>query len=57
MDESKKETKNDIKRKEYLDDIGQAMQAIYRLIHRVPEQFRNKFRDIYSALVKLYSES
>jgi hypothetical protein len=45
------------KRKEYLDDLGQAMQVIYKLTHKVPEQYKNKFREIYTILVMLYSES
>jgi hypothetical protein len=53
MDISKKE----LKRKEYLEQIGNAMRVIYSIIHLVPENYRSKLRDTYSLLVQIYSET
>jgi hypothetical protein len=46
-----------MKRKEYLDQIGNAMRVIYSIIHLVPEQYRDKLRGTYALLVRIYSET
>jgi predicted nucleic acid-binding protein len=45
------------KRKEYLDQVGEAIRVIYSIIHLVPEKYRDKLRDTYSILVQIYSET
>jgi hypothetical protein len=50
-------TKNDIKRKQYLDQIGNELRVIYSIIHLVPEKYRDKLRDTYTLLVQIYSET
>jgi hypothetical protein len=51
------QTSKNVKRKEYLDQIGNAMRVIYSIIHIVPEQYRNNLRDTYTLLVQIYSET
>jgi hypothetical protein len=53
MDTSKK----DLKRKEYLEQIGNTMRVIYSIIHLVPEEYRDKLRSTYTLLVQIYSET
>jgi hypothetical protein len=45
------------KRKQYLDQVGSALRAIYAIIHLVPEKYKHKLRETYSILVEIYSES
>jgi hypothetical protein len=45
------------KRKQYLDQIGNALRALYAIIHLVPEKYREKLRETYSILVQIYSET
>jgi hypothetical protein len=50
-------TKIDIKRKQYLDQVGNALRVIYSIIHLVPEKYKDKLREIYTVLVQIYSET
>jgi predicted nucleic acid-binding protein len=50
-------TNIDIKRKQYLDQVGNALRVIYSIIHLVPEKYRDKLRETYTLLVQIYSET
>jgi hypothetical protein len=50
-------TKIEIKRKQYLDQVGNALRVIYAIIHQVPEKYRDKLRETYTLLVQIYSET
>jgi predicted nucleic acid-binding protein len=50
-------SKNEIKRKQYLDQVGKALRVIYSIIHLVPEKYRDKLRETYNLLVQIYSET
>jgi hypothetical protein len=45
------------KRKQYLDQVGSALRAVYAIISLVPEKYRAKLRETYSILVEIYSET
>jgi hypothetical protein len=49
--------KSEIKRKQYLDQVGSALRNIYAIIHLVPEKYRQKLREKYTLLVEIYSET
>jgi hypothetical protein len=49
-------TKIDIKRKQYLDQVGNALRVIYAIIHLMPEKYREKLRETDTILVEIYSE-
>jgi hypothetical protein len=51
------DSKINIKRKQYLDQVGNALRAIYSIIHQVPEKYRAKLRETYTLLVQIYSET
>jgi predicted nucleic acid-binding protein len=48
---------NNNKRKQYLDQSGNALRVIYSIIHLVPEKYRDKLRETYNLLVQIYSET
>jgi hypothetical protein len=50
-------SKSDVKRKQYLDQVGNAFRAIYAIICIVPEKYREKLRETYTLLVQIYSET
>jgi hypothetical protein len=50
-------SKIDLKRKQYLDQVGNALRDIYAIIHLVPEKYREKLRETYTLLVQIYSET
>jgi predicted nucleic acid-binding protein len=45
------------KRKQYLDQVGNALRVIYSIIHLVPEKYRDKLRETYTLLVQIYFET
>jgi hypothetical protein len=45
-------SKIDVKRKQYLDQVGNALRVIYAIIHLVPEKYREKLRETYTLLKK-----
>jgi hypothetical protein len=45
-------SKTDVKRKQYLDQVGNALRAVYAIICLVPEKYREKLRETYTLLVK-----
>jgi hypothetical protein len=50
-------SKSEIKRKQYLDQVGNALRAVYAIICLVPEKYRQKLRETYTLLVEIYSET
>jgi hypothetical protein len=50
-------TKSEIKPKQYLDQVGNALRAVYAFICLVPEKYREKLRETYTLLVQIYSET
>jgi hypothetical protein len=51
------QSKSEIKRKQYLDQVGTALRAVYAIISLVPEKYRQKLRETYTLLVEIYSET
>jgi gluconate kinase len=49
--------KTENKRKQYLDQIGSALFAVFAVISLLPEKYREKLRETYSILVQIYSET
>jgi hypothetical protein len=50
-------SKTDVKRKQYFDQVGNALRARYAIICLVPDKYKEKLRETYTLLVQIYSET